>query len=187
MKAIRNITKLTLLALIIGFGAFGCKSSKKAVEASVSDQDKAKMEQQAALDRQKREAEEARWREAEAKAKREAEQLEAEKRAAELKAKSETATETVKLNNYFSSIANSSNVTVANKSINEALNMFESPSTPVLIVISETGGLKDYDRPTTIEKYLNYLKDQRKNINEISSMQVNASGKITRLELTKNL
>jgi hypothetical protein len=186
MKTIRNTSKLSLLALIILFSAFGCKSSKKAMEASNTDKDKEKLEQQAALEKRQREEEEARWRAAEEKAKREAERLAAEKRAAELRAKESTATETARLNTYFASIANSGNVTSANKSINEALAMFESPSTPVLIVISEDDGAKDYDRPTTIEKYLNYLKDQKKNINEVTQVKVNTSGKITELELTKN-
>ena len=124
--------------------------------------DKAKLEQQAALEKKQREEEEARWKAAEAKAKLEAERLAAEKKAAELKAREETAPETARLNTYFASIANSSNATSANKSITEALAMFASPSTPVLIVISEEDGQKDYDRPTTIEKYLNYLKDQKR-------------------------
>jgi hypothetical protein len=33
--------------------------------------------------------------------------------------------------------------------------MFASPETPVLIVISESHGQKDYDRPTTIKDYFN--------------------------------
>ena len=70
--------------------------------------------------------------------------------------------------------------------INEALSLFASPDTPVLIVISESGGQKDYDRPTTIKNYLNYLKDQKKNINKISDVKYDGSGKITELELKKN-
>lgn len=90
-----------------------------------------------------------------------------------------------KLTDYFSAIANAPTTTSANRSINEALTMFASPDTPVLIVISESGGMKDYDRPTTIREYLNYLKDQKKNINAISSIQTDGSGKITELELKK--
>jgi len=55
----------------------------------------------------------------------------------------------------------------------------------VLIVISEENGQKDYDRPTTIRDYLNYLKDQKKNFNKISNIQFDGSGRITELELTK--
>ena len=91
-----------------------------------------------------------------------------------------------KLNQYFEAISNSSSVASANSSINEALALFASPETPVLIVISESGGMKDYDRPTTIKDYLNYLKDQRKNINSISDVKSDGAGKITELELRKN-
>jgi hypothetical protein len=90
------------------------------------------------------------------------------------------------LNQYFSAIASSGNANAANSSINEALTLFASPETPVLIVISEEGGQKDYDRPTTIREYLNYLKDQKKNMNSISNLQIDNSGKITEVELRKN-
>ena len=187
MNAIQNSSRLTiLLVLIILLGAFGCKSSKKAVEASNTEKDRAQLEQEA-LEKKKREEEEARWKEAEEKARLEAERLEAERKAAELKAKESNSPEASRLSNYFEVIAGSGNVTSANNSINEALGMFASPNTPVLIVISEYNGQKDYDRPTTIEKYLNYLKDQRKNINTVSNLKLNASGKITEVELKKNL
>jgi hypothetical protein len=91
-----------------------------------------------------------------------------------------------KLNQYFASISSSNNVASANSSINEALNLFASPDTPVLIVISEENGQKDYDRPTTIRQYLNYLKDTRNNSNTISNLQFDNSGKITEVELRKN-
>ena len=87
---------------------------------------------------------------------------------------------------YFAAIANSGSMASANSSIEEALALFASPQTPVLIVISESGGQKDYDRPTTIKDYLNYLKDQKKNINKISNLQFDSSGKITEVELKKN-
>ena len=92
----------------------------------------------------------------------------------------------VKLSEYFDAIANADNVASANSSINEALALFASSEAPVLVVISEEGGKKDYDRPTTIKAYLNYLKDQKKNINYIDNLQVDASGKITEVELKKN-
>ncbi|WP_143960666.1 nucleoid-structuring protein H-NS [Litoribacter populi] len=90
-----------------------------------------------------------------------------------------------KLENYFNSIANSSNVNSANSSIQEALSMFANQQTPVLIVIYEENGMKDYDEPTTIEKYLNYLKDTKKNLNFISDVRVDNSGKVTELELRR--
>jgi hypothetical protein len=91
-----------------------------------------------------------------------------------------------KLNQYFESISNSASATAANADVSEALGLFASAETPVLIVISESGGKKDYDRPTTIKAYLNYLKDQKKNINEISDLKFDESGKITEVELRKN-
>ena len=63
--------------------------------------------------------------------------------------------------------------------------MFASDETPVLIVISESGGIKDYDRPTTIKQYLEYLKDTGKNVNRIGNIQYDSAGKITELELIK--
>jgi hypothetical protein len=53
-----------------------------------------------------------------------------------------------------------------------------------LIVIHEEGGVKDYDEPTTIKKYLEYLKDTKKNLNYISDIRL-AGGKVTELELKR--
>jgi len=91
----------------------------------------------------------------------------------------------IKINEAFNSIATASSVDVANKRIIETLNLFNTPDAPVLIAISQNGTVKDYDRPTTIKRYLEYLKDQKRNINQISNLVFDASGKITELELTK--
>ena len=93
---------------------------------------------------------------------------------------------TNRLNNYFNSIANATSVASANASINEALTMFSSGDAPVLIVISEEGGKKDYDEPTTIKKYLEYLKDTKNNMNKIANLQFDSAGKISEVELKKN-
>jgi hypothetical protein len=90
-----------------------------------------------------------------------------------------------KLENYFNSVASSSNVDAANRTIQEAKGMFSNASTPVLIVIHEANGIKDYDEPTTIEKYLNYLKDTKKNLNFISDIRLDGSGKVSELELRR--
>ena len=63
--------------------------------------------------------------------------------------------------------------------------MFSSPNSPVLIIIAQENGKNDYDRPTTIEKYLNYLKDVGKNPNDIENVVLDGSGKIKELELIK--
>jgi hypothetical protein len=159
---------MALLVLLM-LGGAGCKSKKKAMEANAAAE-KARMEQEAAAQRD-REAEEKRKREADEQARRDAD------------SKKQAPAE--KLDLYFSAIANSGNVNSANSSINEALALFASPDTPVLIVISEEGGQKDYDRPTTIRDYLNYLKDQKKSANKIGDLKFDGSGKITEVELVK--
>jgi hypothetical protein len=174
MKPIQNVSKLIVLALVLSAFVFGCKSAKKTAATNAAAE-KAKMEQEANLRKQKED--EQKRKEAEENAKRQEE--------ATLKTMKENAPK-VKLNEYFNAIANASNATSANSSINEALGLFASPETPVLIVISEENGKKDYDRPTTIKAYLNYLKDQKKNINDISTLSVDDSGKITEVELRKN-
>lgn len=90
-----------------------------------------------------------------------------------------------KLEGYFNSIVNASSVQSANNTIREALGMFSNQDTPVLIVIHEESGIKDYDEPTTIDKYLNYLKDTKKNLNFISDIKLDGSGRVTELELRR--
>lgn len=176
MTSIRNSSKLIVLALVL-ISVFGCQSKKKAMQASNAAAEKAKIEREAA-DRKLKADELARKSEAD-KAMWEAEQRQREN-------ESKAAAPKLRLSQYFDAIASSGTTTSANTSISEALTMFASPETPVLIVISDLGGRKDYDRPTTIKDYLNYLKDQKKNINSISSMKADGDGKITELELRKN-
>jgi hypothetical protein len=90
-----------------------------------------------------------------------------------------------KLENYFNSISQSSNVDAANRTINEALGMFSNQQTPVLIVIHEENGIKDYDEPTTVDKYLNYLKDTKQNLNFISDIRLDNNGRVSELELRR--
>jgi hypothetical protein len=174
MNVIRNSSKVVMWLLVLMICFTGCKSKKKAAEAARAAEERARMEQEAKLrseeEQKKKEAEEAARREAEAARQR-------EMAANEPKAK---------LNQYFESISRSGNTASANGSINEALSLFASPDTPVLIVISEENGQKDYDRPTTIRQYLNYLKDTKNNANSISNLQFDNSGKITEVELKKN-
>jgi hypothetical protein len=169
MNHIHYSPKLIVLVLIMVF-AFGCKSSKKLEAAKAKEKARIEQEQEVALHKQREE---------------EARKREAELRASENEPR-EVASE-VRLITYFNAIANAGNITSANTSINEALTLFASPETPVLIVISESGDQKDYDRPTTIKDYLHYLKDKKKNINTISNLKVDGSGKITEVELKKPL
>lgn len=90
-----------------------------------------------------------------------------------------------KLENYFNSVAAAGNANMANQSIQETLAMFSNQETPVLIVIHEENGIKDYDEPTTIKKYLDYLKDTKKNLNYISDIRMDAGGKVSELELRR--
>ena len=91
----------------------------------------------------------------------------------------------VKLNEAFNTITQSSSADVANQKILEALLLFANPEVPVLIIVSQNGAAKDYDRPTTAKRYLEYLKDQKRNVNQIENMVLDANGKITELELIK--
>jgi hypothetical protein len=174
VQVIRNSSRLIMLATLVILMAVGggCKSKKKAMEASAAAE-KARMEQEvAALKKQQEE---------EARKRKEAEEEAARKAAAE---KTKEGPQT-KLEQYFSAISNSNNAASANSSISEALALFASDQTPVLIVIHESGGQKDYDRPTTIKDYLNYLKDQKKQADKIGNLQFDNSGKITEVELVK--
>jgi hypothetical protein len=90
------------------------------------------------------------------------------------------------LEKNLAAIASAASMSQANRIINETLEMFSSNDVPVLIIISQAGGFNDYDRPTTIEDYLNYVKDQKVNRNKVSELKVNSEGKIIEVELIKN-
>jgi hypothetical protein len=168
----RNSSRLIgIMLLILLMAAAGCKSKKKAMEASNAAAEKAKIEQEAALQKQREEEQ----------ARKEAEEREKARRVEEMRMRDPAA----RLEQYFNAIAASTNLPSANNSITEALALFASHDTPVLIVISESGGQKDYDRPTTIKQYLNYLKDQKKQADKIGNLQFDGSGKITEVELIK--
>lgn len=152
--------RVVLLASTLLVFAAGCKSHKKAATITNVPTEKPKVQDETKL--QPKEADEE----------------------AKLLAMKED-TYKGRLNQYFDAIANANNVTAANTSIDEALYMFSSPQTPVMIVISEEGNQKDYDRPTSIRAYLNYLKDQKKNINQIAHLKMDEAGKITEVELRK--
>jgi flagellar biosynthesis GTPase FlhF len=93
-----------------------------------------------------------------------------------------------KLTNYFNEIATAgknADLGLANSKIEEALQLFNSEEAVVLIIISEYGDTKDYDRPTTIKKYLNYLKDSKQYSNTIYDIILDTNKKISELELKK--
>lgn len=92
---------------------------------------------------------------------------------------------TSSLNSYFSGIANASSTAAANNSIQEALRMFGSSEAPVLIIFYAANGQEDFDEPTTISKYLNYLKDQGKHPHKVKELVLDAQGKVKELVLVK--
>lgn len=85
----------------------------------------------------------------------------------------------------FSAVAGARDVSAANIAIREALMQFSNEDVPVLILISQDGDIKDYDEPTTIKKYLEYIKDQKKSPNKVLSADYDSNGKIKLLELQK--
>jgi len=99
--------------------------------------------------------------------------------------KQEVQAANVTLEQNFNSIARAGSVMQANRIIDETLSAFESPNVPVLIIIKQNAGFNDYDRPTTIEKYLNYVKDQKKATEKVHDVKYNANAKINELELIK--
>jgi hypothetical protein len=108
---------------------------------------------------------------------------EEERKAAEEAAKAKLPKNMLETN--LGKIAAAGGTTQANNLINETLQLFESNNVPVLIIISQAGGFNDYDRPTTIENYLNYVKDQKVSRNRVANLKFNENGKITEVELIK--
>jgi len=90
--------------------------------------------------------------------------------------------------NSFQGIADaakSGNLAQADNTIKNTLQYFSSPDANVLIIISKEDGIIDYDKPTTIGRYLQFIKDQKSNRNAIESMQMDGNGKIKELDLIK--
>jgi len=176
MKLLPTPSKLMVLTLSLVICLSACKSSKKAAERARAE--KERTEQEAKLKQQKQALEDEQKRK---DAEEEARRLEASKQQ-DMKA----STPYVRLGQYFDAVSSASSLGSANSSIDEALSLFATPDAPVLIIISGSGDQKDYDRPTNIKTYLNYLKDQKKNLNHIENLEYDAAGKITSVELRKN-
>src|SRR5215467_9159721 len=103
----QHFFKVVFLAFTVFILAAGCKSHKKAATITNVPTEKPKAQEETKL--QPKEADEE----------------------AKLLAMKED-TYKGRLNQYFDAIANASNITAANTSIDEALYMFSSPQTPVL-------------------------------------------------------
>ena len=206
---ITSIVMVLLAVFITLGGTTSCKSKKKLAKEAAEAEYKSKVEQaikdlNAILDDEtlwSLEEKEARvqtikdWNlqnaevddllfQVEKKLARERAQKEEEERRAKEERDKANATDAV-LGRNFVSIANASSVSQANRVISETLGLFESPNTPVLIIIKQNAGYNDYDRPTTIENYLNYVKDQKKATEKVYEIKYNDQGKINELELIK--
>lgn len=93
------------------------------------------------------------------------------------------------LDAYFNQViqlAKSGNIELTNMKIRDILRFFTGPEADLLIIIYKDGDIVDYDKPTTIGAYLNYLKDHKINSNTTYSIEWDNNGKIKLVELIKN-
>jgi len=105
-----------------------------------------------------------------------------EKQKAEMSASSR---DTQMLEQDFIAISQAGSVQEANAIVGETLRLFAGDNVPVLIIIYKDEENVDYDEPTTIRKYLEFLKDQKKNPNAVYSIKYDANHKISELDLIK--
>lgn len=208
---IKNFILVAMLALVTIGGTTSCSSKKKLAkkeyEAKV-EQAKADLnaiierttewtlEEQAArvdeiekIDLQNQEVNDliVKAREVIAREKAEAERIAEEERLRQIEEQKKNQEKPkTSLSDYFAIIAAAPNADVANEKIAEALQMFASPDIPVLIIVYHMGDIIDYDAPTTAERYLNYIKDQKKVAVRVNDIKYDDNGKITELELIKN-
>ena len=116
----------------------------------------------------------------------EAERLEEEERLRQLEEERKNKEKPVTtLSDYFTIIAAAPDAELANEKIAEALDLFASPDVPVLIIVYHVGDIIDYDAPTTAEKYLNYIKDQKRVTVNVNDIKYDDNNKIIELELIK--
>jgi len=87
------------------------------------------------------------------------------------------------LNDNFSKIMHASSYAEADAVIKETLEKFSSPEAPVLIILYQSGDDADYDKPTTIKDYLNYLKLQKKSNATIYKLYYDENHKIKSIDL----
>lgn len=207
---IKNFILVTILAFVTIGGTTSCgskkKLAKKEYEAKVAqakadlnaiiegttewtlEEQKARVEEIEKSDLQNQEidalivkAKEVLAREL-AEAERAAEEERLRKIEEENRAKAESKTS---ISDYFAIIAAAPDAETANEKINEALNLFASPDVPVLIIVYQMGDIIDFDAPTTAEKYLNYIKDQKSVTVRVNNVKYDDNDKIIELELIK--
>jgi hypothetical protein len=112
-----------------------------------------------------------------------------DKKIADMRASEGGGTIKSQLEKAFQGIADAAkagNVTQANALVQSTVSKyFASENAPVLIIISKEGTIVDYDKPTTIKKYLDFCKDQKDSRNAVDSYQLDGAGKIKEIDLIK--
>ncbi|MFZ4521441.1 MAG: hypothetical protein ACOYNC_07035 [Bacteroidales bacterium] len=111
-----------------------------------------------------------------------------EKKIADMRSGGSSLPVKAQLENAFTTIANAAkngNLEQADNTIQKTLKLFSSDDADVLIIISREGSTVDYDKPTTIKRYLNLLKDVKASRNDIDEIRNDANGKIKELDLIK--
>lgn len=103
----------------------------------------------------------------------------------EIRKKEEAAKPENVLNRLFDGIAAATSQTEADGFIQQALQMFTTEKSNVLIIVAKGDNYTDYDEPTNITKYLNYLRDTKKSLNKVEKIHYDANQKIKTLELIK--
>lgn len=97
----------------------------------------------------------------------------------------------LELDNSFNAIvqaARQGDMSEADNIVKRILQYFVDSDSPVLIILNQNGSNTDYDRPTTIGRFINRLKTEKKNLYKVDSYQQNRDGKINELGLIlKNL
>jgi len=171
MNAIQNSLRVTWWAIVISVFALSCKSTKAPVVIN-DEVEKAGREQEAMVHKQKEEQLKKR-------------EDELRKMDEEIMRRNAMIESPKKLAQYFDSIVNSKN-SATNNNISQALTLFASSNAPVMVVIHDKNGKKNYTRTLTIAAYLIYLKGQKSSVDRIEHIAVNEVGKITELELMKS-
>ncbi len=115
----------------------------------------------------------------------EEERLVAEKLRVEEAARMKIENDKKLLNQHFEALTGQTDYEKANNIISNTMPMFANNDVPVLVIISEENGAKDYDKPTTIRMYLDYLKDRKEYKAVVETIKYDDYGKITELELRK--
>jgi hypothetical protein len=65
------------------------------------------------------------------------------------------------------------------------MKLFSSPDAPVLVIFYAASGQEEFEEPTTISKYLNYVKDVKKSPNVVSEYVTDPQGRIKELVLVR--